>query len=749
MKKLNYKSLLIFLVTITTIVVMIFSYTNSIKNNLVLGLDLQGGFEILYEVSPLNDSETLPSMDVVATSVSKRVNVLGVSEPQIIIEGDNRIRVQLAGVLDQEGARNIISSTASLSFRDVNDKLLADASIIEEGGASLGFVNGAPVVSLKIADKQAFKQLTQLLSLQPNGQNLIVTWLDYQEGDSYYQELQNQNNGIEPKFISVAGVSSAIDGDATISGNFTEEEALELATLISSGSLPVKMTELSSNAVSAEFGVFAFEETMFAGVCGIIIIMLFMIFTYRLPGIIASIMLCFYIFTIFFIYSGIGAVFTLTGIAALVLGVGMTLDANIISFERIREELINDNDIKTACKLGQQNSFLTILDAQLTTLLAGIIMYVLGTGSVKGFATMLIISVICTLLINVVLSRFLLNTIINTNLFNNHKFYNVKANKKQSKLRYQDFIKNSKYQIIASLSIVVLSILMMGYNHFNSGNALNLGIDFSSGTKISVITNDSMTLDQVTNEFIALGYDDLEYQQSGENIVNVTINEALSKEKISDISEVFKGKFDVTINDSVVTPVVGRDLVKNAIMLSLIAWVCMLIYVTFRFKWDYALSCILALVHDVVLILSFFAILRLEINVELVSVVLAIIGYSINNSIVVFDRVREIIKKLDHPIIDYNEYKIILNQAIGNTLTRSIYSSLTTILPVIVLLFIGSDSILIFNIALFIGLVIGTLSSIYVSPYIFYRLRIKNHNKPVKVKKSDEPEELEIKGINS
>ncbi|MEG2330183.1 SecDF P1 head subdomain-containing protein, partial [Anaerorhabdus sp.] len=325
-KNTKTKRLVVFFVTIAVIAAVILGFSKGISKNLTLGLDLQGGFEILYEVSPLEEGGTLPDMSAVANSVSKRVNVLGVSEPQIIIEGDNRIRVQLAGVENQDQARRMISATANLTFRDVNDELLADASIIQDGGATLGYQDGKPVVSLKIADTTKFGDLTEKVAGMGSGNNLIVTWLDYADGDSYKEEVIKSQNGGEPKYISAASVNQRLDSDAIISGNFTEAEARELADLISSGSLPVKMTEISSNVVSADYGLGALASTSFAGIVGITLVFAFMILIYRLPGIIASIMLTVYIFAVFAIYSAMGAVFTLPGIAALVLGVGMTVD---------------------------------------------------------------------------------------------------------------------------------------------------------------------------------------------------------------------------------------------------------------------------------------------------------------------------------------------------------------------------------------------------------------------------------------
>ena len=755
---------LIFTLAIIAIFTLILSTSKSISDSLVLGLDLQGGFEILYEVSPLDEGQELPSMDIVSNSVRKRVDVLGVSEPQIIIEGDNQIRVQLAGVNDQSQARKLISSTANLTFRDINDQLLADATIIEDGGATLSYnENGQPVVALKIADKAKFKSITSDLSKRSGQENSIVTWLDYEEGDSYRSEEADLKNGEEPKYISIASVSQPIDGDAIISGNFTEDQARDLASLIASGSLPVKMTEISSNVVSAEFGIAAFDKTIIAGLIGILLVVAFMIIVYRLPGVLASVMLSFYVFSVFFIYSSIGAVFTLTGIAALVLGVGMTVDANIITLERIKEELYLGRTVKSACANGQSQSFSTIFDAQFTTLLAALIMYIFGNGAVKGFATMLMITVICTLVLNVLVSRFLLNQLVKSGWLDNKKtWFGVKASNipdiekneepfYQGPIKKYDYIKGGKKFGFISSGTILIALAFVVFNLVSGNGPMNLGIDFSSGTKITVTSNTPINVEDVEYEFSTLGYDSADYQLSGDSQVNVTINESLTQDSILNIKEVFLEKYGVEPNDNVVTPVVGQALIKSAFLLSIYAWIAMLIYITLRFKWDYALSCIVALLHDVFIVLAFFAIFRIEVNIELISVILAIIGYSINNSIVVFDRIRELLGETKIINLTMKDYKVIVNQAIDNTILRSVFSSITTILPVIALLMLGSSAIFIFNIAMFVGLIAGTLSSIYISPYVWFIIRSKHKAKAKRVKqeKKEELDEYTIKGINA
>lgn len=734
---------------------------NLIKSNLNLGLDLKGGFEILYQVDPLEAGGKV-DMSAVVNSISKRVNVLGVSEPQITVEGEDRIRVQLAGASDLDAARKMIGTTANLTFRDVNDVELSDSSILASGGASLAYQDGQPIVSLKVADATRFGEMTKSIAQKTNGENLMVIWLDYADGDSYQAEAAKAIQGQEPKYISAASVTREINGDCIIQGNFTEQEARTLANLINSGSLPVKLSELSSNVVTASYGIDALSKTATAGIIGILLVMIFMIVVYRVPGIIASIMLVFYIWAVFGTYSMMGAVFTLSGIGALVLGVGMTVDANIINYERIRQELYKGRSVASAVEEGQKLSFSAVFDAQFTTLLAGLIMYVWGSGTVKGFATMLIITVVMTLILNVAFSKWLLKLIVDSGICD-HKptWFAVKKSQIPDVQHGEEqfytgtkkisYTKYAKYSITVSLIIISLSIILGVFNMSKGNGFFNLGIDFSSGTKLTVTSQETLKIADVRSEFEELGYSNFSYQRSGDHAVYATIKQALSTDELDTIKDAFKQKYGEEPGDNVVTPVVGADLVKNAIILTLVAWVAMMGYVTFRYEWDYAIGCIVALIHDVAIVMAIFGILRLEINIELISVLLTIIGYSINNSIVVFDRVRELMHGVKKKLAK-DELKTLVDDSLDATIKMSMFSSATTLIPVFLLWVLGSDAIFTFIFAMLVGLIAGTISSIFVAPTVWIQLRSKFHKNPTKKSHKEKKERLDeytIKGINA
>ena len=738
---------------------------STIKDNLNLGLDLRGGFEILYEVEPLNEGASM-DMNAVINSISKRINVLGVSEPSISVEGDNRVRVQLAGVADQDTAREMIGTTANLTFRDVDDNELADSSILSEGGATLAYdENGQPVVSLKIKDSEKFGEITKEISGKSSGENIMIIWLDYTEGESYKAEAAKANQGEEPAYISAATVSSQITGDCQISGRFTEDEARTLANLINSGSLPVKMTEISSNVVSAEFGSDALEKTAMAGMIGVALIALFLIIRYRVPGMLASIMLVAYLWAVFGLYSAIGAVFTLSGIGALVLGVGMTVDVNIIYFERIRQELYKGHSVPNAISQGQTVSFSAIFDSQFTTLITALIMYIWGTGSVKGFATMLIVTVAMTMVINVCLSRFLMNRLSASHICDTHpEWFGVRKSQipdlSKGENQFYTGTRNLNYtgiskKIITVAVIIIAAAAGMGIFQTVSGNGpVNLGIDFSSGTKLTVVSETALTTDQVQAEMEKLGYDDFSYQSAGDNTVYAITKDSIETSELTQLKADLEKTFGIEPGDNVVTPVVGRDLVRNAVILTLVAWIAMLAYITVRYEFDYAIGCLSALIHDVLIVLSFFAIFRMEVNTDLVSVLLTIIGYSINNSIIVFDRIRENMEGRNASTMRAEEYDAVVNTSVDQTFNMMINGSLTTLLPVILLLLIGSRSIFTFNIAMFVGLIAGTFSSIFVAPTVWRPLRKKGKStspkqKKTKTEKKEILDEYTIKGINA
>ena len=408
-------------IMIATILLAALSTPWVVKNT-NLGLDLKGGFEVLYEVQPLEDGDVIDqsAMNATVRAINNRVNVLGVSEPDIRIEDENRIRVQLAGVENQNDAREVLSSTAQLTFRDVDDNVLLDGKDLAPRGAALSYdPQGNPVVELTLQSADQFGEVTSQIAQRPAPENRLVIWLDYEEGDTYAEEIQKENS----KIVSDARVTSQILSDKAIisGGDITAESAKQLADILNAGALPVKLDEIYSTSVSAQFGQDALEETVFAATIGIIAVFLFMLFFYRLPGLVSIITLVLYINLIMLFFNGINAVLTLPGIAALVLGVGMAVDANIITAERIKDELRSGKSVLSAFRAGNRRSLSTIIDANLTTLISAAVLFYFGQSSVKGFAVMLMISIGMTFISNVFISRYLMHLLVSSRLFDKRK----------------------------------------------------------------------------------------------------------------------------------------------------------------------------------------------------------------------------------------------------------------------------------------------------------------------------------------
>ncbi len=724
------------LVAFLLIVILLFSAMGFTAKDVVqgikLGLDLQGGFEVLYDVKPAKEGQKIDRDALTATveALYNRVDVLGVSEPYIQIEGDNRIRVQLAGVKDQNEAREMLATEANLTFRDVDDNLLMDGSDLVEGGAKQSFDEmGRPNVVLKLKSAEKFRQVTEKIVNMPPGENLLIIWLDFEEGVDSFRESGDDNE----KVISAARVEQVFNQDeVSIVGNFTPKEAQTLANLLNAGALPVKLDEVYSTSVGAQFGEQALEKTIFAGIIAITAIFVFMIAYYRLPGLVASIALVVYLFLTLLIFNWMNGVLTLPGIAALILGLGMAVDANVITYERIKEEIKVGRPLSAAFKTGSSMSLTSIIDANLTTLLAAFVLFFYGTSSVKGFATMLIVSIVVSFITAVYGSRFLLGLLVKSNLFKKPFWYgvkekeirdlseNVEAIDLPTKFDRFDFVRvRNKF---FALSGIILAAGLVSLLVFK----LNLGIDFSQGTRIEVQADHQITGEEyrLQLEKIGIETDDIVISGDDNNIGVARVKDVLSKEKIAELKAFFSEEYGKEPNVSTVSPTVGKELAKNALIAVLLASVGIILYVALRFEMRMAIPAVLALLHDAFLIIAVFSFTRLEVDITFIAAVLTIIGYSINDTIVTFDRIRENMRRKKR-IKKAEEIADIVNKSLRQTLGRSINTALTTLMAVAAILIFGSEAIFNFSFALLIGLIAGLYSSLFVAAQLYYVWKAK------------------------
>ena len=744
-KKLIKQLIFTFLILTLSICILL-----PVIKNTKLGLDLQGGYEILYKVKSIDGKSEVTSDMVTSTykTMLRRIDGLGVTEPTISIEGSN-IRVALAGITNADEARKVLSQTASLTFRDTNDNLLMDSSVLKSGGAKVGqSENGKPAVVLSVKDKDKFYKNTKKVSEMND--NRIVIWLDYDEENSFAEEEKNCGSLNKSNCISVAGVSQGFSSDVTIQGNFDEKQAIKLVELINSGSMPTKLEEISSNSVEASLGKDSLEKTAIAGITAILLIITMLIFIYKFSGFIASVGAIIYTALTFFTFWLIGGTLSLSSIAAMIIGVGMAVDSNVINFERIKDELYEGNTIRKAFKKGNKSSFLTIIDANITTLIVAIVLFIFGQSSIKGFATMLIISVITTLFVMLFFTRWLLKKFVNTGYFDKKPkmfigvdYKNIpKKGEKRIKYSFKDvdFVKIRKIFIVP----MILLIIIGGIFTFKDG--LKFGLDFKGGTAITINTNKKITEEEIKKDTSSFGFNVYEFKKQTKDIYVAKLSQTISNKKSKDIQKYLKDKYDAKVDVGVISETVKNETIKNAVISLALALIIIIFYISFRFKFSYGISSIIALITNVLVIIAFFAIFKFEISNIFIAAILSIIGYSVNDVIITFDRIRETHNKYPNK----NQLEKVVNESLQSISMRSIITSITTLIAVVCLLVLGSKEIVTFYIAMIVGLVSGLFTSLFIATQIWLEINKKtNKKKPTKNIDEDEPEEILIKGINS
>lgn len=716
------------------------------------GLDLQGGFEILYKVDSIDGGEV--SNDMINSTykiINRRIDILGVSEPEISIEGDN-IRVQLAGVTDEKEAKNTLSKMASLTFRNSKDELLMSADVLAPNGVKVAQdendLNNY-YLQLDIADVDTFHEKTEIVR---KANDVMVIWLDFEEGvDSYSKDKDTCGVDSSSHCLSAATIQHELTtANVMLSGRFTLDEAKSLAELINNGSLPTKLSEISSRTVNASFGEDALEKTFFAGVVGIVAIMIVLIFIYHFSGLIASVGIIVYTSLVFLFFNLVGGRLTLPSIAAVVIGIGMAVDACVISFSRIKEELRNKHTLEEAFKKGNKNSLSSIMDSNITTFIACIILFIFGESSVKGFATMFIISIIVTLFVMVFVMRLLLGMFVKSGIFDEkyNLFLGIKNMDKKGIFEKITFSKwNPRFAVITVIVLVAGGI-------FFYQNGFNLGIDFKGGSSISLTSSSVLTKEEVTKDMEELGYTIDKIEEVDEHSIYLTVSDIFEASDNEKVEKYFEKYENANTSIGAVSNIVKKQLLENAIKSLIYACIGLILYVSLRFTFSYGISSIVALVHDVLIVIICFSLFRLEVTSIFIAAILSIVGYSINNTIVAFDRARENKEKLyKNKVKSVAELKNLVDVTLREVINRSLLTSFTTLLPVVALIFLGSHEIINFNYALLIGLIAGTYSSLFIALHVWYLFEKRRIGKPEKKKwyevdTKDDIEELKVKGIN-
>ena len=747
----NHKLFQAILITLTVTLLCIVGLIPILKET-KFGLDLQGGFEILYKVSSTDGSKvTKEMMNNTYRTILKRVDILGVSEPEISIEGDN-IRIQLAGVTNEQEAKKTLSSMANMTFRNSSDELIMTSKVLKGNGVRVVQDErniGVYFLSLDIADVDTFHKKTE--EIRAAG-DVLVIWLDFdEETDSFEKERENCGTNTNSRCISYASIQQELTtSSVTLSGNFTYDEAKSLADLINSGSLPTKLTELSAKTVNASFGSNALQKTFIAGIVAIALIILLLVWIYRFSGLIASAALIMYTMMVFLVFNLIGGRLTLPGIAGAIIGIAMAIDAAVISFARIKEELRDKYPLREAYKRGNEFSFTSILDANVTSVIVAFILFYFGESSVKGFATMLIVSIIASMIVMVYALRTLLGMFVNSGKFDKKHlaFLGIKDLNKKSFIEKFNFGKH-----MLKLTVITFIMLAVGTVYLFK-NGFNLGIEFKGGSSISITAKEQLNIKAIQKDMEELGYTVEKIESLDKNSAYLTLNDVFTASDNEKVESYFNENYtNATTSIGAISNTVKKQLVDNAIYALIFAFLGLILYVSLRFTFSFGVSGVIAIVHDVMVIAIVFSLLKFEVTSIFIAAILSIIAYSINDTIVVFDRIRENKKKLfNGKVKTKEELKELVNTSMQETVMRNIITSASTIIPVIALLVLGSYEIANFNYALLIGFIAGCYSTIILTIYFYYLFESFRVGKPDKKKwyevETSEKEELKVKGVN-
>ena len=695
------------------------------------GLDLAGGVSITYQAKESNP--TSEEMSDTIYKLQKRVEQYS-TEAQVYQEGSDRITVEIPGVTDADTILNDLGKPGSLYFITKED---ADGNQNFTTGQD-GYVLSRTMDEIKesgsvvlegsdVADAQGGAIQNQSTSAKEYVVSLTLTSDGDNSGKEKFAEATKNNVGkqiaivYDNQVLSAPNVNEAITGgQAQITGMSDVEEAQNLASYIRIGSLSLELEELRSSVVAAQLGEEAISTSVLAGLIGLIIVILFMIIVYRVPGFVSGIALLIYTSLVLITLNAFDITLTLPGIAGIILGIGMAVDANVIIYARIREEITSGNSVHTAIKSGFSKAFSAIFDGNITTLIASFVLMWLGSGTVKGFAYTLAIGIVASMFTALVVSRFIIHALYAVGI-TDPKFYGKAKEKKPI-----NFVGRRKVFFILSAVLILAGPVVMGISHGTKGTALNYALDFSGGTATTVTFNKDMDIKEIDSEVTPVVEEvtgDKNVQPTkvvGTNQV-VIKTRTLSQSEREKLDNALVEKFDVDeslISTESISATVSSEMRKDAVVAVIVATICMLVYIWFRFKdICFAGSAVLALIHDVLVVLTFYAVTRTSVGNTFIACMLTIVGYSINATIVIFDRIRENMKKKRMDIAET------VNLSITQTLTRSIYTSFTTFVMVAVLYILGVSSIREFAAPLMAGVVCGAYSSVCITGALWLVLK--------------------------
>lgn len=712
------------------------SWDMGAAKNINLGLDLEGGVSITYRA--VGETPSQEDMDDTVYKLQRRVEEYS-TEAQAYQQGDDRISIEIPGVQDANAILEELGQPGSLYFIRQNDssgnpnysvnaegtayeltktidELEADGSIVLTGnevesasaGTSADQTTNATqyVVELKLNDEGTAAFATATQEAYENSESIAI----YYDGE----------------LVSVPNVNNVIEnGEASITGMASYEEAESLASTIRIGGLNVELEEISSEVVGAQLGQEALDTSLLAGAIGLAIVCIFMCFVYLLPGLASSLALLLYTELVLILLNAFDITLTLPGIAGIILGIGMAVDANVIIFARVKEELSDGKSVHAALNAGFHKAMSAIIDGNVTTLIAAGVLWLRGSGSVRGFAQTLALGIVVSMFTALVITRLIVYSFYALGI-RNKKVYGKELKKRKT----IDFLGKRRVFFAISIVLCLSGFVFMGINHARGIGAMNYSLDFVGGTSTNVTFDKEYTLEEIDSEMIP----DLEDITGDANIQVQTVqgtNQVIFKSQTLDLNEreefaqYMEENYGVAATDITtenISSTVSSEMRSDAVVAVIIATICMLLYIWFRFKdIRFATSAVVALVHDVLVVLAFYVIARVSVGNTFIACMLTIVGYSINATIVIFDRIREELKTKSRE----QSLKDLVNHCIMQTLTRSIYTNLTTFIMVVVLYILGVSSIKEFAAPLMVGIACGTYTSICITGALWYVMKTK------------------------
>lgn len=681
----------------------------SVKDALKYGLDINGGVYVVMEAQTDKTGDQLKElMDQTRAVIDNRVNQMGVAEASVTIEGTNRIRVEMPGVENADEAIQAIGKTAKLYFVLADNSIVLDGSNVKD--AQIATDGGHYKILLEF-DSEGAALFEEGTRKAVNGE--VTSTIDGMSNNEIAIVLDNEIV-VHPEVREVIS-----GGNCEMTGNYSKEEATMTAALIRGGALPVELVEVQSSVQTATIGAHALDKSIVAGAIGLAIVFLLMIIFYGMLGFVADIALLLYVIMFLWSMVAFNVVLTLPGIAALILSIGMAVDANVIIFARIKEEICAGKSIRVAVDAGFKNALSTVLDAQITTLIAAVVLYEVGTTSVKGFALTLMIGIIISIFTAVVITQLFISLLANSPKFAKNKYFGVNEDgtPKQMLNKTFSFIKHRKIFYIVSVSIIVIGLL------WSVIFGMNYGIDFTGGTTIQVDLGKQVAIEDVEKTLKDYELDpQIIYAGEGNTQVVIKTIKSLDNAGRNEVINTLEQAYGITEDDVLASeqfgPSVGDELKVNALKAIIIASIGMLIYIIFRFKsWKYGFSAVAGVVHDVLIVIAFYAIFGFTVNNPFIAAILTLVGYSINDTIVIFDRIRE-----NKALHTRDNSEVNIDRSINQTLNRTIMTSLTTLVVMVPLSIMVSSSIREFIIPLMVGVIVGCCSSIFICSPLYYDL---------------------------